>query len=71
MRARLARNLASDTGARTLSSTAGDRDGDSWAVPVLGKSNLIYTLVNAEGVVKIPLDSNGIRAGEWVDVILE
>jgi molybdopterin molybdotransferase len=46
------------------------RDGEPWAVPVLGKSNLIYTLVNAEGAVKIPLDSNGIRAGAWVTVTL-
>jgi molybdopterin biosynthesis enzyme len=39
-------------------------------VPVLGKSNLIYTLVNAEGAIKIDLDSNGIKAGEWVTVYL-
>jgi len=39
-------------------------------VPVFGKSNLIYTLVRAEGMVQVPLDSNGIREGEWVAVRL-
>lgn len=48
-----------------------DPDHDElWAVPVLGKSNLIYTLIRSEGVVRIPLDSNGIAQGEWVMVEL-
>jgi molybdopterin molybdotransferase len=47
-----------------------EREGEVWAVPVLGKSNLIYTLVNAEGTIQIPLDANGLRAGEWVTVTL-
>jgi len=69
--ARLARNLASDTGREDyVQVRLENRDGELWAVPVLGKSNLIYTLVNAEGVVKIPLDSGGIRAGEWVTVVM-
>ena len=45
-------------------------DAELWAVPVLGKSNLIYTLIRSEGVVRIPLDSNGIAQGEWVMVEL-
>ena len=45
-------------------------DADLWAVPVLGKSNLIYTLIRAEGIVRVPLDSNGIAQGEWVMVEL-
>ncbi len=47
-----------------------DPDIELWAVPVLGKSNLIYTLIRSEGVVRIPLDSNGIAQGEWVMVEL-
>jgi molybdopterin biosynthesis enzyme len=39
-------------------------------VPVLGKSNLIYTLVFAQGTVVVPIDANGIAAGSWVEVIL-
>lgn len=70
--ARLARNLASDAGREDyVQVRLEQRDGEIWAVPVLGKSNLIYTLVNAEGVIKIPLDSNGIRAGEWVTVMMD
>ena len=45
-----------------------DPDAELWAVPVLGKSNLIYTLIRSEGIVRIPLDSNGIAQGEWVMV---
>ncbi|MCL4830304.1 MAG: molybdopterin molybdotransferase MoeA [Caldilinea sp.] len=70
--ARLARNLASDAGREDyVQVRLEQRDGEIWAAPVLGKSNLIYTLVNAEGVIKIPLDSNGIRAGEWVTVMMD
>jgi molybdopterin molybdotransferase len=72
VRARLARNLASDSGREDyVQVRLEERDGEPWAVPVLGKSNLIYTLVHAHGVVRIALDSNGIRGGEWVDVLLE
>jgi len=46
----------------------GPTEPQFWAVPVLGKSNLIYTLIRSEGVVRIPLDSNGIAQGEWVMV---
>ena len=47
-----------------------ERAGELWAAPVFGKSNLIYTLIRAEGVVKVPLDSNGIAQGAWVTVEL-
>jgi len=46
------------------------RDGETWAVPVFGKSNLIFTLVRSEGVVEVPLNSNGIPAGAFVTVML-
>jgi molybdopterin molybdotransferase len=70
--ARLARNLASDTGREDyVQVRLEERDGEVWAVPVLGKSNLIYTLVNAEGAIQIPLDANGLRAGEWVTVVMQ
>ena len=71
VRARLARNLASDTGREDyIQVRLETREGELWAVPVLGKSNLIYTLVNAEGTIKVPLDSGGLRAGEWVTVVM-
>lgn len=69
--ARLARNIASTTGREDyVQVQLEERDGEWWAVPVFGKSNLIYTLVHADGVVKIDIDANGVRAGEWVTVTL-
>ena len=47
------------------------RDGETWAVPIFGKSNLIFTLVRSEGVVEVPLNSNGIPAGAFVTVMLD
>ncbi len=71
LRARLARNIASVTGREDYVQVRIEvRDGEPWAVPVLGKSNLIYTLVHAEGTVVVPLDSNGVAAGAWVEVLL-
>jgi molybdopterin molybdotransferase len=40
------------------------------AEPVFGKSNLIFTLVRADGMVRIPLDATGLNAGQEVEVIL-
>ena len=71
VQAKLARNIASTTGREDyIQVRLESRDDELWAVPVLGKSNLIYTLVNAEGVVKVAQDSNGTRAGESVMVSL-
>jgi molybdopterin molybdotransferase len=70
--ARLARNVSSATGREDYVQVRLEtRDGELWAVPVFGKSNLIYTLVHADGTMQVPLDSNGIPAGEWVTVILD
>lgn len=38
--------------------------------PVFGKSNLIYTLVKSDGIIRVPLDKSGLYAGEVVDVRL-
>lgn len=71
IQARLARNVASTTGREDyVQVQIEERDGELWAVPVFGKSNLIYTLVHADGSIKIPLDSGGVRQGEWVVVYL-
>ena len=37
------------------------------AEPIFGKSNLIFTLARAEGLVRIPPDANGLSAGEIVE----
>jgi molybdopterin molybdotransferase len=71
VQARLARNIASATGREDYVQVRLERRaGELWAVPVFGKSNLIYTLIRAEGVVKVPLDSNGIAQGASVTVEL-
>ncbi len=40
------------------------------AEPVFGRSNLIFTLVRADGLMRIPAASTGIDAGERVEVRL-
>ena len=46
-------------------------DGAVEAAPVFGKSNLIFTLANADGTVAVPAESGGLYAGEVVGVRLE
>jgi len=40
------------------------------AEPIFGKSNLIFTLAAADGLLKIPPDATGLSAGELVEVLL-
>jgi molybdopterin molybdotransferase len=40
------------------------------AEPIFGKSNLIFTLVSADGLLRIHPDATGLSAGETVEVIL-
>jgi molybdopterin molybdotransferase len=47
-----------------------ERDGERWAEPVFGKSNLIFTLVGADGLLKVPLNATGLREGAWGEVVL-
>lgn len=69
--ARISRNVASSPGREEhVRVMLEERDGELWAVPVLGKSGLITTLVKADGTIVIPLHRNGIEAGETVDVRL-
>lgn len=45
--------------------------GGLLAQPIYGQSNLIFTLVKADGFICIPPDMTGLSAGEMVEVILE
>jgi molybdopterin molybdotransferase len=71
VQARITHNLPSQTGrvdytpARLVR-----RGGEQWAEPVFGKSNQIFTLVFADGMIVTPRDSNGLGLGEWVEVRL-
>ncbi|MGD8801308.1 MAG: hypothetical protein PVJ44_22520, partial [Desulfobacterales bacterium] len=40
-----------------------------WADPVLGKSGLISTMVNADGLVQIDINTEGLDKGAKVEVI--
>jgi len=40
------------------------------AEPIFGKSNLIFTLAAADGLLRIPPDATGLSAGEIVEVLL-
>lgn len=44
-------------------------EGDK-AVPVMGKSGLITTLAGADGYIRIPRDTEGVKQGENVQVLL-
>ncbi|MBT8340636.1 MAG: molybdopterin molybdotransferase MoeA [Desulfatitalea sp.] len=70
-RARLARNLASTQG-RTdyVRVRLVNKAGEQWAEPILGASGLIRTMVQADGLLAIDLNCEGLERGAEVDVIL-
>jgi molybdopterin molybdotransferase len=69
VRARLSKNVPSATGREDHVQVRLFRaDSELQAEPVFGKSNLIYTLIRADGVVVVPLDKSGLYAGEEVPV---
>jgi molybdopterin molybdotransferase len=66
----LSQNIASTTGREDTVPVRLEIDDENiTATPIFGKSNLIYTLVNADGVVRVPLNSNGMKAGSSVNVV--
>jgi molybdopterin molybdotransferase len=71
VRARLAINLPSQAGREDWQPVKLVATAAGWdAEPIFGKSNLIFSLAAADGLIKIIADANGISAGEMVDVIL-
>ncbi len=71
VRARLSKNISSSQGREEhVRVMLEEREGELRAVPVLGKSGLITTLVRADGTIVIPLHTNGLEAGEIVEVRL-
>lgn len=69
--ARLTRNLASQSG-RTdyIRVRLIHEDGVLWAEPTLGKSGLIYTLAESDGLLRIPEEKEGFLRGEMAEVFL-
>jgi molybdopterin molybdotransferase len=77
VQARLTVNLPSQAGredwwpVKLLPSPGGRGQGEDFsAEPIFGKSNLIFTLASADGLLRIHPDATGLSAGEMVDVVL-
>jgi molybdopterin molybdotransferase len=47
-----------------------EKDGEMYAEPVFGKSNLLFAMIRADGLAKVPLDKAGMTAGESVEITL-
>jgi molybdopterin molybdotransferase len=67
IRARLTENIPSARGREDYVRVS-TREGE--ATPVFGKSGLLNTLVQSEGLVRVPASSEGFEVGEEVEVIL-
>jgi molybdopterin molybdotransferase len=69
--ARLTLNLASKAGREDWVPVELVPSPDGYqAEPIFGKSNLIFTLSRADGLVRIPADATGLAMGESVEVFL-
>lgn len=66
----LEQNIASETGREDyVPGRLIERDGSLIVVPIFGKSNLINTLVQADCLIKVPLNKGGLMAGESVEIL--
>lgn len=71
LRAQLTVNLPSQAGREDWWAVKLKAENGIWiAEPIFGKSNLIFTLTAADGLLKIHPDATGLSAGEMVDVVL-
>ena len=71
LRAVLKTNIASQIGREDYVRVILERDAARWlATPLPSKSGAIFTLVKADGMVRIDLNQDGMEQGEEVDVIL-
>jgi molybdopterin molybdotransferase len=69
--AHLGVNVASQAGREDWQPVKLIPRGDGWlAEPIFGKSNLIFTLASADGLICIHPDSTGLEANELVEVYL-
>lgn len=71
LRATLKTNIASQVGREDYVRVILERDSERWwATPLPSKSGAIFTLVKADGMVRIDLNQDGLEQGEEVEVIL-
>jgi molybdopterin molybdotransferase len=69
--ARLSRNVASAQGrVDFVRIRLFQENGANWAEPILGKSGLISTMVKADGLIEIGMNTEGLDKGSEVEVIL-
>ncbi len=69
IKAKLTRNVPSAPGREDyVPVKIEERKGELYAEPVFGKSNLMFALVKADGVARIPIDRGGLAAGETVTI---
>jgi molybdopterin molybdotransferase len=69
--ARLSVNLPSQAGREDWVPVRLSAGADGYrADPIFYKSNLIFTLAQADGMLHIPPDATGLEAGSWIQVVL-
>ena len=71
VRATLKTNISSQVGREDYVRVTLERGSQGWlATPLPSKSGAIFTLVKADGMVRIDLNQDGLERGEEVEVIL-
>lgn len=71
VKAKLSKNISSTTGREDhVRVLLEEKHGEFWAIPILGKSGLITTLVKADGTIVIPVRKAGLEQGTEVEVEL-
>lgn len=67
----LTRNIPSTSGRTDYIRTRLTADGNQYkAEPILGKSGLIHTMIKADGLIEIDMNTEGLEKGTLVNVIL-
>jgi len=70
IKAKMTRNISSAQGrVDCIRVKLSSSDGVFFAEPVLGKSGLINTMVKADGIVMVDINSEGLEEGAEVDVV--
>ena len=71
MKAKLTRNIPSATGREDyVPVKIEEKNSELYADPVFGKSNLLFAMIRADGLAKVPLDKAGMMADELVEITL-
>jgi molybdopterin molybdotransferase len=69
--ARLSTNIPSQAGREDWVAAWLSTSQEGYQVdPIFSKSNLIFSLVRANSMIRVPPDANGLSAGELVEVFL-